>query len=152
MTFDLQEIRMDISDGLYLCIGCGSGRQVFDLNNGYVVKAAKNRKGVAQNKVEQYISRNSRINLLAEVVMVSEDFSLLIMEKAQKLTDIHDVWDFFRVTSNKELLQHRDVKRLYTKYRLLPRDLLRACNWGRIGDDIVIIDYGFTLEVRMKYY
>lgn len=152
MTFNLQEIRMDITDGLYKCLGSGSGRQVFDLNNGYVVKVAKNRKGFAQNKVEHYISRNSRIDLLAEVVEVSEDYSLLVMEKAQKISDIRDVWDYFRVKSNRELLEHRDVKKLYMQYRLLPRDLLRVCNWGRIGNFIVIIDYGFTFEVRMKYY
>lgn len=152
MIFNLQKIRMDITKGLYTCLGSGSGRQVFDLDNGYVVKVAKNRKGIAQNKVEHHISRNSLVHLLAEVVQVSEDSSLLIMEKAQKITNISEVWDYFHVNSNRELLQLKELKKLYMKHHLIPPDLRRACNWGKIHNRMVIIDYGFTFAVRRMYY
>jgi hypothetical protein len=143
---------MDIKKGNYTSLGSGSGRQVYDLDNGYVVKVARNRKGIAQNKVEQHISSSSSTLILAEVMQTSEDFSLLIMEKAEKITNISDVWDYFHVKSNRELLQKRELKELYTKHHLLPPDLCRACNWGRIQNSMVIIDYGFTSAVKRKYY
>jgi hypothetical protein len=39
MSFNLQKIRMDITKGNYTSLGSGSGRQVYDLDNGYVVGA-----------------------------------------------------------------------------------------------------------------
>jgi predicted transcriptional regulator len=152
MSFNMQKIRMDIKKGNYTSLGSGSGRQVYDLDNGYVVKVARNRKGIAQNKVEQYISSRSNTLILAKVMQTSEDFSLLIMEKAQKITNISDVWNYFHVKSNKELLKQKELKELYTKYHLLTPDLCRACSWGRIHNSMVIIDYGFTLAVKRKYY
>ena len=48
MVIKFNEIKLNITRGYYRYIGSGSGRQVFDLENGYVIKMAKNR-GVSQN-------------------------------------------------------------------------------------------------------
>ncbi|HHX11997.1 MAG TPA: hypothetical protein GX731_04185, partial [Clostridiales bacterium] len=46
---DFDSIIMNIGKGNYQFIGSGSGRRVYDLGNGYVVKVAKNNRGIAQN-------------------------------------------------------------------------------------------------------
>ena len=53
---EFNQIKLNIKRGYYRYIGSGSGRQVFDLENGYVVKVAKNKAGIAQNKSEYKIS------------------------------------------------------------------------------------------------
>ena len=55
-AIDLPAIINDISNGAYPVLGSGSGRRVYDLRNGTVLKAAKNKKGYAQNQIESIIS------------------------------------------------------------------------------------------------
>ena len=43
MIIAFSQIMLRIKRGYYRYIGSGSGRKVFDLGNGYVIKVAKNR-------------------------------------------------------------------------------------------------------------
>ena len=152
MKFDFETIISNIKRQNYRYIGSGSGRQVFDLGNGYVVKVAKNRKGIAQNKAEYQISLIDNTNLFAKVEQVSQDFILLIMEKAERVKKISDVWRYFHIHSNKQLFQIELLKEISAAHDLLLSDLTRASNWGIIGGDYVVIDYGFTRKVKKRYY
>ena len=60
---DFNEISLNIKRRYYKFIGIGSGRIVYDLENGYVVKIAKNNRGIAQNKTEYEISLSDNTNL-----------------------------------------------------------------------------------------
>jgi len=62
---DFNEISLNIKRRYYKFIGIGSGRIVYDLENGYVVKVANNNKGIAQNKTEYKISLSDNTNLFA---------------------------------------------------------------------------------------
>jgi hypothetical protein len=74
------------------------------------------------------------------------------MDKADSIGDISFVWDYFGVSSNKELFQVCRLRNISERYNLLIGDFGRAVNWGVIGSKPVIIDYGFTRRVRRKYY
>lgn len=151
-NWDFSQLKIDLQAEYYERIGSGSGRWVFDLKNGNVLKLAKNRKGVAQNITEKYIWTDSKSNLLANILNVSEDFELLIMIKAEKTENMRQIREFFHVNSNMELLQLQELNDIIKKYYLLSPDLLRSTNWGFVNNRPVIIDYGFTKEVKRKYY
>lgn len=133
-------------------IGSGSGRRVYDLENGYVVKVAKNSKGVAQNKAEYRITLNDMSSIFAEVIAVSSNFIYLIMEKAFKINSLSYIRNYYNVQSNRQLFQKNEIKNFYLNNNLMLPDLLRPANWGVIHGKPVVIDYGFTRNVRQDYY
>lgn len=137
---------------MYKYIGSGSSRKVFDLGNGYVVKVAKNKAGIAQNKMEYTISLTDSSNLLAKVIQSSKDFYILIMEKADKIDNFSYVCDYFKVDNILQVLTLKEFQNLHYKYNLLLNDLRRTSSWGIINGKPVVIDYGFTKEIRERYY
>jgi hypothetical protein len=147
-----RKIASNINRGGYRYLGKGSGRAVFDLGNGKVVKAAKNIRGIAQNFEEFRIAMSDDSGLLARIWDVSEDYRFLIMDKAERIRDMSRVWNFFRVGSNSELYQVKGIQDFAETHNLLINDFGRAANWGEIGGRPVIIDYGFTRQVRKRYY
>ena len=152
MTVNFDEIRAKINNGNYPRLGSGSGRRVFDLENGYVVKVAKNKKGIAQNKMEYKISTECTTNIMAKVEQVSDDFRFLIMEKAEKVISMSDILSYYEARSFFEMLQSTDVKMLVERFGLIVNDLQRRSSWGMLDGRPVIIDYGFTKQVRARYY
>lgn len=93
-------------------LGSGSSRIVFDYNDQYVIKLAKNRKGLAQNESENMIY-DDYFDLLAEIVdkdTYSNHILYIVMEKAkpiketefEQLTeiDINDLWVVRRNSKN----------------------------------------------------
>lgn len=152
IEIDMDQIIINLRKGNYRCIGSGSGRRVYDLENGYVVKVAKNKRGIAQNEAEYHISATGSSDIFARILKATENFSLLIMEKAERIIYISDVWKFYHVKSNWELFQLDQLKEISSNYNLLLSDLCRPVNWGTINDRPVIIDYGYTLGVKNRYY
>lgn len=152
MVIAFSQIMVNIKRGYYRYIGSGSGRKVFDLGNGYVAKMAKNRAGIAQNKAEYIISANDNSGLFAKVIEISDDFRLLIMQKANKMNNISYVWKYFNVISKRELINLKELQNIKRNYNLLLDDISRKSSWGIIDGRPVIIDYGFTREVMERYY
>lgn len=151
--FDIfDSIRINLKWGKYKYIGSGSCRDVFDLGNGFVVKIAKNRAGIAQNKAEYRISQRDNSGIFARIVQASNNFDLLIMEKAEKLYNIEYVWLYFNVRNEKELVDLPEFQNIKRKYNLVLGDFERKSSWGIINGRPVIIDYGFTKYVSRKYY
>ena len=152
MSDMFNKIMFNISRGYYRYIGSGSSRDVFDLKNGYVIKVAKNIAGIAQNQSEYAISYYDDSNLFARVVNVSNDFYFLVMEKADKIDNISEVFRYFNVSDKRELFHLKELQNIKKKYNLLLGDFDRKSNWGIIKGRPVIIDYGFTREVSERYY
>lgn len=149
---DFDGINYNLREGMYRYIGSGSGRRVFDLENGYVVKVAKNRRGIAQNQVEYEIALADQSNLFAKIPDVSRNYGLLIMEKAERMRNFSDVFIYFNVRNYRELFYLEPIRYNLYKYNLVPQDLARISSWGIVNNRPVIIDYGFTYSVRRKYY
>jgi len=152
MRVDFDEISLNINNKSYNLIGSGSGRLVFDLENGYVAKMAKNKKGFAQNSIEKQIAAIDHSGLFAKIEAVSEDSKYVIMEKADKINHMSEVWEYFHVRNNRELFRLKELNEIITEYQLLLPDLYRPYSWGLVKNRPVIIDFGFTREVRRKYY
>jgi len=152
MIIMFNQIMQNIRRGYYRYIGAGSSRQVFDLRNGYVIKVAINRAGISQNQSEYRISWDDKSDLFAKVIRASTDFRFLIMEKADKIYNISEVWDYFNVKSKSELFNLEELKNILEENNLLVGDLDRESNWGIIKGKPVIIDYGFTREVCKRHY
>lgn len=152
MEVDYESILYEIAQGNYRYIGSGSARRVFDLGNGYVIKIAKNDKGLAQNQVEFMISNKDDSGLFARVMDMSSNGRYLIMERAGHVYDIREVFDYFNVRSERYFLHLTEIQKIVSKYDLVKADLLRPTSWGSIRREIVIIDYGFTHQVRANYY
>ena len=152
MAISFNQIKLNITLGYYRYIGSGSGRQVFDMGNGYVIKMAKNQAGVAQNKSEYIISSNDHSDLFAKVIQASKNFKLLIMQKAEKMCNISYILKYFNVKDERELFSSKELQNIARNYNLLLADLNRNSSWGIINGRPVIVDYGFTREVSEIYY
>ncbi len=151
MRIDYDNIVINIRQKKYSLIGYGTGRVVYDLGNGYVVKVAKNKKGIAQNKAENQIYSMNDTEYFAKILAVSEDFRFLIMEKAERISSISVVWRHFQVRNNRELFRLSIFQKFVTQYHLIMGDLYRRSSWGIVNGKLVIIDYGFTKETRRLY-
>ena len=152
MVIKFNQIKLNIKRGYYRYIGSGSGREVFDMENGYVIKVAKNKAGIAQNKAEYKISFNDNSDLFAKAIEISNDYNLLIMEKADPINNILVIWKYFNVRSKRELFNSKELQNIKREYNLLLGDFARKSSWGMINGRPVIIDYGFTREVKNRYY
>lgn len=152
MFIDFNDIILGLRNGKFVYIGSGSSREVYDLENGYVVKVAKNKAGIEQNRAEYYISNNDYSGIFAKVIGVSKDYSLLVMRKAKKIKDIKFVWGYFNAKNKHEFYKSNHMQRLKNEYKLLLGDFEKSSSWGIINGRPVIIDYGFTRYVERKYY
>lgn len=151
-AFDIQTIQNKLYAHQYLKLGTGSGRRVYQLDSDYVIKAAYNRKGYAQNQVESYISQTDDSPVFAKIFFCDPDYRYLIMERAERISNISVLFEYFNVSSLKELFSLPELNDIIIKYNLLIADLRRPVNWGLIDSRPVIIDYGFTKTVKRKYY
>lgn len=151
MAIDFKDIKINIEKKTYPLIGTGTGRNVYDLENGYVVKTARNRRGLAQNKAEHQIAASDHSHIFAKVIAVSEDQRYLIMEKAERINSLSEVWGYYHVRNNRELFRLKKFREAYSKNNLLLPDLGRKNSWGKVRGKPVIIDFGFTREVS-RYY
>ena len=154
-VFDIQTIQNKLYAHQYQKLGTGSGRRVYQLDpeySEYVLKAAYNRKGYAQNQVEAYISETDDSPIFARIFFSDPDYRYLIMERAERISNISVLFEYFHVNNLKELFALPELNDIILKYNLLIADLRRPVNWGLIDSRPVIIDYGFTKMVKRKYY
>lgn len=152
IPYDFNVINDNIRQGNYNYINSGSGRRVFDLGNGYVVKVAKNQKGIAQNEVEYRIKSDIDSYIFATILDTSKDYKYLIMEKADKIYSFSYILRYYHVNHMRELLKRDDIQYAIHTHHLMPVDLYKLTNWGIVNEVPVIIDYGFTWNVKRKYY
>lgn len=152
MYIDFNDIIYNIANGEYRYIGSGSSRTVFDMRNGFVIKVAKNIKGIAQNKVEYEISNDDYTNLFANVYYASENYKYLIMEKAIPIKREIEFLRYFGINNRKELASIEEIKDIQYRYNLVFADLYKLTSWGKVKGRIVLIDYGYTKEIYDKYY
>lgn len=152
MYIDIYHILYGIECGMYRYIGAGSARKVYDLNNGFVIKIARNIKGIAQNEAEFLISNDDESSLFAKVYFLSDDYKYLIMEKANGIKSEKEILNYFKIQNKKQLKSNEDIKEVHDKYNLVWADLYKFTSWGKIKDKLVLIDYGYTKEIYNKFY
>ncbi|MHB8064238.1 MAG: hypothetical protein ACYDG2_16675 [Ruminiclostridium sp.] len=152
MEYNFKDIISDIKNGNYKLLGVGSCRRVYDLNDGFVIKIAKDIRGIYQNQIENKIYLSRKSNFFAQVIAASEDNRCIIMPKAEKIKNIYTVCKYYNVKSIKSLIMLDHLNDDITSNKLSKADLGRPSSWGFIGDVPVIIDYGLTHRIFKKYY
>jgi len=152
MGYNFKELIVGIKSGKYKLLGVGSSRKVYDLNDGYVIKVAKDVRGIYQNQAENKIYLLRKSNFFAQVVAVSEDSRCLIMPKANKIKSIDTVCKYYNVRSFKSLTMLDHFNDDINDNNLSRNDLIRPSSWGFIDDVPIIIDYGLTHSIFKKYY
>ena len=145
-------IMNELKQGKYKKLGAGSGRFVYDIGNGLVVKYGRNQKGLAQNQQEHEIFHVRRDPILAAVVDLSADNRFLVMEKADTYCKTIYLCRYFQVSNMGELIKIPEIKRVVYEYQLEASDLTKLSSWGEVRQRPVLIDYGFTSNVRHRYY
>ncbi len=158
--------RKKYADENYKMINKGSSRYVYDINNEYVLKLAKNNKGIEQNKTEINISKSGKYNdIIANIIEYDNNGLYLIQQKADRLTeqgftDItglqlqgflyylrHDKeWD----GRNPEF--YNKVNSLVNEFELDRFDISNVSSYGIIDNNVVIIDYGLDMNTARKLY
>jgi hypothetical protein len=158
----------------------GSSRRAFIFSGSKVIKIAKNNAGIGQNEAETLITKTAPktdvIDVVTKVHAYDPDFKWIIVDMA-KIEDIDQVtvdkfksfagvsWQMFHSIIGKDV-ELDDVKlspkgRAFTTAVLkivngagLERgDVMKLNHWGVVGGDrIVLIDFGFTVDVKEKEY
>jgi len=158
-------------------LSSGSSRIIYQLPNGNVLKLAKNKKGLAQNKIEADPGMaspfiNATIDSDPEGIWKISPFREKITEKEfQELTDINfkDFGDALRYalksfSGNKEQSKptnyeqiektsiFQEITKIAKKFKVLPGDLARISSLGKADDHPIYIDMGLTREIYDTYY
>ena len=149
MQFQYENVN-DIVYGRYPFIGRGSARTVYDLQNGYVAKVARNRKGIAQNKAEYSIFQREGSYMLAPISYMYDDYYVIIMQKAEPLFSKRELKRELKIAYGPYFFD--EIDDLLYRNHLLWGDIKRINSWGYLDNRPVLVDYGFTDEVRNRYY
>ena len=152
MDINIYHILCGIECRMYRYIGAGSARKVYDLDNGFVIKIARNIKGIAQNEAEFLISNDDNSSLLAKVYFISNDCRYLIMKKANVVKSERELLNYFKIENKKELSSNKFIKEIHDRHNLVWADLYKFTSWGKIKNRLVLIDYGYTKEIYNKFY
>lgn len=162
-------------------LGQGSSRIAFVLsgNRQKVLKIALNEKGLAQNKAELEVYTDpATADMAAKIYDTDENNRWIIADIVRPLTNPMEFkkltgsdWDQFvqdMMSSVSQAARRRNMKLRddapeFTKkvYRMAEKggnklrqgDLTVLDHWGKTADGrVVILDYGFTIDVGEKYY
>lgn len=163
-------------------LGEGSSRIVFDLDDGYVLKLAKNIKGQEQNMGDgDWGKQKMYPDLLPELKDKdeSDDVNWLVVKKAEKITEKQFealtklnfktfskalTQQYFWLNGkikkmdeeNKKLIEDseflQEVIDLMQGFDMLPGDLTRISSWGKIDNKAVIVDCGLSQTVFNTHY
>lgn len=157
-------------------LSSGSSRIVYLTKENTVVKMAKNDKGLAQNKAENKVKKSKFINKIlkhaANFSWIEVPFAKKVSRKEFKKLSGIDFADFddciryvLRANSGNmdkekpdnldDIKKHKMFKELSDigkANKLMGGDLARISSWGRIDDNLVLIDAGLTKNVFEEYY
>lgn len=128
-------------------LGSGSDRRVYALSDKYVLKMAKTKRGILQNKNECRISQMPEATEFAKVVARSKGYKYIVMERAEpclvptvnsrnEKCEVYEFTEFVVV----------DTVPPYPAYRWWKVFNLYEVGLGMINGREVIIDYGMTCD------
>lgn len=157
-------LKMSTLSGHFSRVGQGSGRRVFALNDGFVLKVARNKKGIAQNRLEWQVCQDGEPReFLAQVVAAHPAGHWIIQERVSPL-DLdqfedwlrHDAGNFFfclrfgsHTWKNAFFLK---LTRFIERFDMDPFDISEESSWGMRNGKPVICDFGLNKTIAQKYY
>jgi len=122
----------------------GTGRSVFSIPGGFVLKVARNKKGMIENENENYIFQTISKKYKEPLCpVIKYQTKYLIMPEA--LPIIETDLNFDRVLAcNMPFINY-----LQEEYDLNELDLIYPYNWGIYQGKCVLFDYGSTYIKRL---
>jgi hypothetical protein len=130
-------------------LGAGSARRVYDLQDGFVLKVAKNKRGINECANEAYIYENIILKykeFLCPVIQHQEKY--IIMPKITTYTELLVFKEITHKQFDNEIMKLEYVQELIdyliTKYDIDEFDLAYSFNWGIYKEKTVLLDYGNT--------
>lgn len=162
-------------------LGVGSSREVFEIDSNWVIKVAKNDKGLAQNNVESDYSAIRMFDFLPKIKDNDDEDRWLIVENCEKITQkefekltkisFKLFSQFLREYESIEIRRRKimfseeihkmlddedsfvyGVRDLLGNFDMLPGDFEKINSFGKSANKIKIIDWGFTKNVHKTYY
>lgn len=162
-------------------LSSGSSRVIYVLDDGRVLKLAKNKKGLAQNIAESDPKMKSKyINPTIEydkegIWKISPYLDKITEKEFEELTDMNfkefgealeyglqeigaDSDDSAKETKPKNFEKinqssmYKELVKIGKKQHLMPGDLSRISSWGRNNDHPVLLDTGLNLEIYDEFY
>ena len=164
--------RIELAEKKLKHLSSGSSRIVFLTSRGTVIKLAKNKKGLAQNKAESNPKMKSKF--LNKILDKSPKHFWLEVNFIDKINPDQfkkilgfDFEDFkktlrFLIGKNKskpnkfnkikELDLVKDMVRLCEDFDLVSGDIVRISSWGEKDGNLILIDSGLTRKIYETYY
>lgn len=156
--------RKKLIEQKYQLLGKGTARMVYDLKNGYVLKLAKNEKGLAQNMVESnpkiqkeypnYVAKISSFDKKG-IYLIQEKIKPLTEKRFEELTGLQGAgfMYYLRFGLDWDNPFYKKVKELVSKFKLDKFDVANISSWGENKKGkIVLSDYGMDCNVAKKLY
>lgn len=157
-------------------LSSGSSRVVYQLQDGSILKLAKNDRGLAQNKVEGNSEMNSLylnklikkaknhawinvpfLNKITEKEFENltglnfKEFGKAISYGLKEVSGVEEVEPKnFKNISNSKI--YKELDKLGKKFKLMPGDMARISSYGEKDGRPILIDAGLTKEIFDKYY
>lgn len=156
------------------CLWEWSGRIVFKLTDNLVVKFAKNKKWIAQNKTESFISSKITSQYFAKILYTSKNYACVVQERAEPFVDNHNLneqkffhymWEkiddfLYYLRMKKEYnpknafakLVFNEISIIVNEFYLESYELAALESWWFLNDIPVIIDYWLDLNTLKTLY
>jgi len=137
----------------YSFLGEGISREVYSINEDYVVKVAKIDDGSYQNRVENHVYTHATKDLVKYLCpIVWFEPNRIIMRRAIPLSSlIKDQYiDLKTIRPEKE--SYVDLNKLTKNFILDAEDIISTSSWGIYNHQNVLIDYGCTTYFGDAFY
>lgn len=147
----------------------GSSRLVYFIGDNKVLKLAKNKKGIEQNKMESNLEiQKNYSDIIAHLYDYDPNGKWIIQEKLEYI-DESIFWKLTRINFGQicswiesEFIFGNDIlgkkkfcimlKNLIIDFDLDKQDIVNIKNWGEIGGKVKLLDFGLSNGVRKKLY
>ncbi len=148
--YSLSETQIDKK---YKYLGEGISRQVYSINEDYVVKVAKGDDGAYQNRIEHYVYTHADKYLLKYLCpIVCFKPHRIIMRRAVPLSQYYKGKHVDLNAIRPEKSSYIDLNKLTKDFILDYGDIISTSSWGVYKNENVLIDYGCTSYVGDVVY
>lgn len=137
----------------YTFLGEGISREVYAVNDNYVIKVAKGREGLYQNRIEKYVYTHANKKLksyLCPIIWYKP--RMIVMPRAVPLSQIINSKFVDLKSIRSEPTAYNDLLYLAKKFYLYFEDIESTSSWGLLNSTPVLIDYGCTSEEGDWFY
>lgn len=152
LLFELKSLNRKKLLKRYDYLGEGAARMVFALNDNLVIKVPKNRFGVFQNSIENYIYSHAGERFLKYLCPIVRYLpELVVAERAIPLDFDREYLTSLRIFCG-NIGFYQDILEFSKTFYLSKDDIRATSSWGILQGKKVLIDYGCPSGQGYKFY